>query len=57
VIDGSTRERLLTVLDEIESGEFFSEFTERLVSGEGLPRGPWSSEVLERARTKLKKGD
>jgi ketol-acid reductoisomerase len=57
VIDESTKEKLLTVLDEIESGRFFSEFRERLASGEGLPSGPWSSEVLERARMRLKTKD
>jgi len=57
VIDESTKQRLLAVLDEIESGKFFEEFTRRLASGEGMPIGPWSSEVLERARTRLEKSD
>ncbi len=57
VIDESTKERLLVVLDEIESGKFFNEFSECLASGEGLPSGPWASEVLERARARLEKSD
>jgi ketol-acid reductoisomerase len=57
VIDESTKEKLLAVLDEIESGKFFSEFRESLASGEGLPSGVWSSEVLERARARMEKGD
>jgi ketol-acid reductoisomerase len=57
VIDESTKERLLAVLDEIESGKFFNEFRERLASGEGLPAGPWRSEALERARARFEKGD
>jgi len=57
VIDEGTKMRLLAVLDEIESGKFFNEFRERLASGEGLPRGPWASEALERARSRLGKSD
>jgi ketol-acid reductoisomerase len=57
VVDEGTREKLLAVLDEIESGKFFKEFREQLASGEGLPSGPWASDALERARARFGKGD
>jgi ketol-acid reductoisomerase len=57
VIDDRTRDRMLEVLDEIESGRFVSEFRERLASGEGLPEGPWRSDALEKARARFEKDE
>ncbi len=57
VVDEQTRKRLVAVLDEIESGDFFREFRERLASGDGLPSGPWRNDLLEQARARLRESE
>jgi ketol-acid reductoisomerase len=53
IVDDAVRAKLIAILDEIESGKFFSEFRARLESGALLAERREDSDVLDRAKSGL----